>query len=49
MFVSDLDHLHGPLGLAMSRDEHLLSSQGDPVNRDAQHFSEIVEYFRRAT
>ena len=42
--VDDTVHLHGPLGLARTRGGHLISAQGDAVNADAAHPSEIVEF-----
>ncbi|MFY9531868.1 MAG: hypothetical protein WAR24_23435 [Candidatus Acidiferrales bacterium] len=42
--VSDEKHLHGPLALALARNGDLISSQGDAVNPDAAHPSEIVEF-----
>ncbi len=42
--VQDSVHLHGPLGLALAANGDLITSQGDAVNPDAAHPSEIVEY-----
>lgn len=42
--VSDAAHLHGPLGLARAQNGDLISAQGDAVNPDANHPSEIVEF-----
>ena len=43
-FINDPDHLHGPLALAEAPNGHLITSQGDAVNPDSNHPSEIVEY-----
>jgi sugar lactone lactonase YvrE len=45
--VNDHAHLHGPLGLALASNGDLISSQGDAVNPDASHPSEIVEFTPR--
>ncbi len=37
-------HLHGPLGLVRAPSGDLITSQGDAVNPDPAHPSEIVEY-----
>ena len=42
--VSDPVHMHGPLGLARAKNGDLITSQGDVVNPDPAHLSEIVEY-----
>ncbi len=42
--VNDQVHLHGPLGLARASNGDLISSQGDAVNPDTTHPSEIVEF-----
>ncbi len=42
--IVDNVHLHGPLGLARAPNGDLITSQGDAVNPDAAHPSEIVEY-----
>lgn len=42
--VSDQAHLHGPLALARASNGDLISAQGDAVNPDASHPSEIVEF-----
>src|SRR5215469_195425 len=41
---SDPAHLHGPLALAMAPNGDLLTSNGDAVNPDPRHNSEIVEF-----
>jgi hypothetical protein len=41
---SDSTHLHGPLGMAMAPNGDLLATQGDAVNPDPAHNSEIVEF-----
>lgn len=42
--ILDPVHLHGPLGLVRTRCGGLISAQGDAVNFDPNHPSEIVEY-----
>lgn len=42
--VQDQVHLHGPLGLALAPNGNLLSAQGDAVNPDPNHQSEMVEF-----
>ncbi len=37
-------HLHGPLGLAFAPNGHLLAANGDAVNVDLTHPSEITEF-----
>jgi DNA-binding beta-propeller fold protein YncE len=41
---SDPTHLHGPLALAMAPNGDLLTTNGDAVNPDPTHNSEIVEF-----
>jgi len=41
---TDATHLHGPLAMALGPNGHLLASQGDAVNPDPAHNSEIVEF-----
>ncbi len=42
---SSLDsHLRGPLALALAPNGHLLTSNGDAINPDPAHPSEIVEF-----
>jgi hypothetical protein len=41
---NDPGHLHGPLALAMAPNGDLLTSNGDAVNPDPRHNSEIVEF-----
>ena len=41
---NDSTHLHGPLGLVLAPNGDLISSQGDAVNPDPNHQSEIVEF-----
>jgi hypothetical protein len=41
---SDRAHLHGPLALASAPNGDLLTSNGDAVNPDPTHNSEIVEF-----
>jgi hypothetical protein len=44
VFIQDTAHLHGPLGLVLAPNGDLISTQGDAVNPDPKHPSEIVEY-----
>ena len=41
---SDPAHLHGPLALVMAPNGDLLTTNGDAVNPDRRHNSEIVEF-----
>ena len=45
----DSSHLHGPLGLVIAPNGHLISSQGDAINPDPAHQSEIVEFTKSGT
>ncbi len=42
--VDDPVHLHGPLGLVRTQSGHLIISNGDAVNPNANHPSELEEY-----
>jgi len=44
VIYQDAIHLHGPLGLVLAPNGHLISSQGDAINPDPAHQSEIVEF-----
>jgi hypothetical protein len=44
VFIQDTTHLHGPLGLVLAPNGDLITAQGDAVNADPKHPSEIVEY-----
>jgi hypothetical protein len=44
VIYKDTTHLHGPLGLVLAPNGHLISSQGDAINPDPAHQSEIVEF-----
>jgi hypothetical protein len=44
LIVKDDVHMHGPLGLVRTSSGHLVAAQGDAVNFDAKHPSEITEY-----
>ncbi len=46
LVIRDEVHLHGPLGLILAPNGHLLSAQGDAVNPDPSRPSEIVELTR---
>jgi hypothetical protein len=43
LLVRDEVHFHGPLGLVRSSGGHLITAQGDAVNFDPKHPSELVE------
>jgi DNA-binding beta-propeller fold protein YncE len=43
-FVHDPTHMHGPLGLIRTPNGDLIAAQGDAVNPDPAHPSELVEY-----
>jgi hypothetical protein len=42
-------HLHGPLGLALAPNGNLISAQGDAINADPAHQSELVEFTKTGT
>ncbi len=42
--VDDPQHLHGPLGLVRTPSGHLIVSNGDAINPDPKHPSELEEY-----
>jgi hypothetical protein len=44
LVVDDPVHLHGPVGLVRAQNGDLISAQGDAVNADPAHPSEIVEF-----
>ncbi|MEN2474435.1 hypothetical protein [Burkholderia sp. GS2Y] len=44
MIYFDTKHLHGPLALALASNGHLVTANGDAVNADPLHPSEIVEF-----
>jgi hypothetical protein len=44
LLVQDNVHMHGPLGLVRTSSGHLVAAQGDAVNFDAKHPSEITEF-----
>ena len=46
---ADQTHLHGPLGLVLAPNGNLVSSQGDAINPDPNHQSEIVEFTKGGT
>lgn len=47
--VFSSSHLRGPLGLRLAPNGDLLAANGDAVNADAAHPSEIVEFTRSGT
>jgi uncharacterized protein (TIGR03118 family) len=44
VIYNDPAHLHGPLGLALAPNGDLIAANGDAVNEDAAHPSELVEF-----
>ncbi len=44
VIYSDSAHLHGPLGLVLAPNGDLIVSNGDAVNADPAHASELVEF-----
>ena len=44
IIYSDATHLHGPLGMAMAPNGHLLVANADVINSDPNQPSEIVEF-----
>ncbi len=44
LIIDDPIHLHGPLGLVLTRSGHLILANGDAVNPDPNHPSELEEY-----
>jgi hypothetical protein len=44
VIFQDNTHLHGPLGLVLAPNGNLISAQGDAINPDPAHQSEIVEF-----
>ena len=44
LIYTDAKHLHGPLGMAMAPNGHLLVTNNDAINSDPKQPSEIVEF-----
>ena len=44
MIYQDNEHLHGPLGLVLAPNGDLITANGDAINPDPNHVSEIVEF-----
>jgi len=44
LIYTDAKHLHGPLGMAMAPNGHLLVANNDSINSDPTQPSEIVEF-----
>jgi uncharacterized protein (TIGR03118 family) len=44
LVIEDTTHLHGPLGLFLAPNGDLITANGDAVNPDHAHSSEIVEF-----
>ncbi len=44
VIYQDIDHLRGPLALALAPNGDLVTANGDAINPNAQHASEIVEF-----
>jgi len=42
--IQDNDHLHGPLGMTLTPDGHLIIANGDAINPDTNQPSTLVEY-----
>ena len=49
LIYQDNVHLHGPLGLVLAPNGHLITANGDAVNTDATHPSELVEFTKDGT
>jgi len=47
LVYQDNTHLHGPLGLALAPNGHLLTTNGDAINPDPNQPSEMVEFTRQ--
>jgi hypothetical protein len=46
LVYEDMAHLRGPLGLVIAPNGHLITSNGDAVNGDPNHPSELIEFTR---
>ena len=46
LVYTDNAHLRGPLGLVLAPNGHLIAANGDAVNGDTNHPSELVEFTR---
>ncbi|HEV3254512.1 MAG TPA: hypothetical protein VG033_08895, partial [Candidatus Acidoferrales bacterium] len=44
IIYQDTTHLHGPLGLVLAPNNHLITSNNDAINPDPNQPSEIVEF-----
>jgi len=44
LVYTDSAHLHGPLGLTWAPDGNLIAAEGDAINTDANHPSELTEF-----
>ena len=44
LIYNDPTHLHGPLGLVLAPNGDLITANGDAVNTDLNHTSELVEF-----
>lgn len=49
LVYQDNVHLHGPLGLVLAPNGHLITANGDAVNTDVAHPSELVEFTKDGT
>jgi DNA-binding beta-propeller fold protein YncE len=49
LIYQDPTHLHGPLGLVLAPNGHLITSNGDAINADPAQPSEIVEFTKTGT
>jgi DNA-binding beta-propeller fold protein YncE len=46
LVYSDMEHLRGPLGLVLAPNGNLIAANGDAVNGDPTHPSELIEFTR---
>jgi DNA-binding beta-propeller fold protein YncE len=46
LIYSDMEHLRGPLGLVLAPNGNLIAANGDAVNPDTNHPSELIEFTR---
>lgn len=46
LVYSDMEHLRGPLGLLLAPNGNLIAANGDAVNGDPNHPSELIEFTR---
>lgn len=46
LIYQDSTHLHGPLALVLAPNGNLITANGDAVNPDSSHFSELTQFTR---